>query len=75
MSLHLTVTRNGRVGMVSEKARQDDLVCILYGCSVPVVLRKAGDDAYTLVGECFIDQCMSGEALESDRPEITFRIH
>lgn len=75
MSLHLTVTRNGRVGMVSEKVREDDLVCIPYGCSVPVVLRKVGKDAYTLVGECFIDQCMTGEALESDYPEITFRIH
>lgn len=75
MSLHLTVTRNNRIGLVSENARKNDLICILYGCSVPILLRKMQDeDAYTLIGECFIDQCMSGEALQTNHAEITFRI-
>ncbi|KAF2659792.1 HET-domain-containing protein [Lophiostoma macrostomum CBS 122681] len=75
MALRLTITRNGRLGMIPEKAREDDLVCIIYGCSVPVLLRKARDDeAYTLVGECFIDQCMSGEVLQFDYTETTFQI-
>jgi hypothetical protein len=75
MSLRLTLTHNGRVAMIPENARKTDLVCILYGCSVPVLLRKVRDDgAYTLVGECYIDQYMSGEALESEYPELTFRI-
>jgi hypothetical protein len=30
----------GRLGLVPEKAQTDDLICVLYGCSVPVVLRR-----------------------------------
>jgi hypothetical protein len=30
----------GRLGLVHENPRKGDLVCILYGCSVPVVLRE-----------------------------------
>lgn len=75
MSLNLTFTQNGRVGMVPPSARHGDVVCILYGCSVPVLLRKTqGENTYRLVGECFIDQCMSGEALSSDHQEATFCI-
>ena len=31
------------LGLAPGKARQGDLICILYGCSVPVVLRKKSD--------------------------------
>jgi hypothetical protein len=33
-------TKSGRLGMVGKNIRLDDLVCICYGCSVPVILRK-----------------------------------
>jgi hypothetical protein len=36
----LMKTESGRLGMVSKRARNGDLVCILYGCSVPVILRR-----------------------------------
>lgn len=65
MSLRLMVSRNGRIGMVLEKAMKEDLVCVLFGCSVPVLLRKSGyGDSFTLVGECFLDGCMDGSVLE-----------
>lgn len=58
--------------MVPPSARHSDVGCILYGCSVPVLLRKpSGEDAHTLVGEYFIDQCMSGEASTSDHQKAT----
>ena len=28
------------LGLIPEHAQEDDLVCIFYGCSVPVLLRK-----------------------------------
>ncbi|KAJ6019738.1 hypothetical protein N7499_003179 [Penicillium canescens] len=76
LSLRLMVSRNGHIGMVSERAMKGDLICVLFGCSVPVLLRKSEqDNCVTFVGECFLDGCMDGSALE--RPELierTFRI-
>lgn len=69
MSLRLMVTRNGRIGLVSEKARKGDLVAVLFGCSVPVLLRQSGDEGegtFTLVGECFLDGFMNGAGLGGD---------
>jgi hypothetical protein len=36
----LMKTESGRLGMVNKRARKGDMVCILYGCSVPVLLRR-----------------------------------
>jgi hypothetical protein len=33
-------TRGGKFGLVRKNVEKDDLVCILYGCSVPVILRE-----------------------------------
>ncbi|KAI9751699.1 MAG: hypothetical protein M1815_000952 [Lichina confinis] len=35
----LIKTRTGKLGLASQNVQPDDLVCILYGCSVPVILR------------------------------------
>ncbi|KAK8121319.1 hypothetical protein PG999_005439 [Apiospora kogelbergensis] len=67
MTLRLIVSRKGRVGMASHKAREGDFLCVLYGCSVPVLLRKSDNGLpHTFVGECFLDGCMDGSALEQD---------
>lgn len=34
-------TQNGHLGLVAPNVRKGDLVCIIYGCTVPVILRKA----------------------------------
>jgi hypothetical protein len=44
------------------EAKEDDTVCILYGCSVPVLLRKQRP-YFKLIGECFVDGMMDGEAM------------
>jgi hypothetical protein len=65
LSLRLMVSCDGRIGMVTEKAMKGDLICVLFGCSVPVLLRKsASRDSYSLIGECFLDGYMNGLALE-----------
>jgi hypothetical protein len=76
LSMRLMITRAGRIGMVSEKAMKGDLICVLFGCSVPILLRKSElGDSFTFVGECFLDECMDGSVLDqSDLLEETFRI-
>lgn len=77
MSFRLMVSRDGRVGMATERARKGDLICVLFGCSVPVLLRQADDGhGFRLVGECYLDGCMNGSAVEQPGlGERTFVIH
>jgi hypothetical protein len=74
--LRLTISQSGRIGMVLQKAIRADLICILYGCSVPLLLRRSEhDDEFTVVGECFLDGCMEGEVLiQCEAEERTFHI-
>lgn len=68
MCLRLMVTRNGSIGLIPETASKGDLVCILFGCSVPVLLRQCkncdGEETFTFVGECFLDGVMEGQGLD-----------
>ncbi|GAB7353005.1 hypothetical protein MBLNU459_g3566t1 [Dothideomycetes sp. NU459] len=51
--------------LVPEGVHPGDLVCILYGCNVPVILREATRDnrvVYQLIGECYVHGAMDGEA-------------
>ena len=57
------ITRLGYLGLAPNAAREGDLVCVLWGCSVPVVLRKEGDH-YIFVGECYTHGVMDGEAID-----------
>jgi hypothetical protein len=51
--------------------KKRDLICILHGCSVPVLLRKldpreypSNGVQYRLIGECYVDGIMNGEAFD-----------
>jgi len=76
LELRLSTTCDNRIGMVPRTARTGDLICILFGCSVPLLLRKNDhQDKLTLVGECYLDGCMEGEVLEAcDLKETEFQI-
>ncbi|KAI1316977.1 heterokaryon incompatibility protein-domain-containing protein [Xylariaceae sp. FL0255] len=76
-------TKNGHlsVGLGPPETERDDIVCILFGCSVPCILRphrsgdqtENGDDKeiaqgdvdYKFIGEAFIYGIMDGQAIES----------
>lgn len=58
----LFVTDNGYIGLGPVKMRKGDQICILYGCSVPIVLRKVSGGV-TLVGDAYLHGLMDGEAL------------
>jgi hypothetical protein len=78
MARRLITTDKGYIGMVSRRARKGDLVCVLFGCSIPVVLRKfstgcsenSKEDSYEFIGECYLHGFMNGEALENERSEV-----
>ncbi len=64
----LVVTEDeNMLGLVPYDANPGDLICILYGCSVPVVLRRyaetsTGNAYHQLIGECYIHSMMDGSA-------------
>jgi hypothetical protein len=75
----IMVTDEGHVGVAPKEARKGDMVCVLFGCSVPVVLRRreqcdADGPVYELIGECYLDEFMDGEALKLGKPTHDFRI-
>lgn len=49
------------IGMASQNIQVGDLVCILFGCKYPVVLRPSGDEGYRLVTVAYVDDVMEGE--------------
>jgi len=59
-----TSEKGDLLGLCPAAARQGDLVCVLYGCSVPVILRQHEDDGcFELIGEAYVHGKMDGEAM------------
>ena len=44
-------SRQGSIGLVPPDAQARDAICVLYGCSVPVILRRNAQGWYTFIGE------------------------
>lgn len=58
------ITYDGSMGLAPMRARKNDIVCVLYGCSVPVVLREEEKGRFSFIGECFVHGFMDGEAID-----------
>lgn len=68
MTRRLMTVPSGLLGMAPDRATKGDLIVVLFGCNVPVVLRKISHEgSFTLVGECFLEDFMSGEAMEDTK--------
>ena len=73
----------GLIGLGPRDVQAGDWACILFGCSVPVVLREhrsATGRYFSFIGECYIYGMMDGEALalsDTSPPRGTtwFNIH
>ena len=53
-------------GLGNSEVRVGDMVCILFGCSVPVLLRQITQGKtpeFLFVGECYVHGMMDGEAV------------
>lgn len=60
----MAITSQGYIGAMPQEVQSGDLVCVLFGCSVPVVLRKRPDsNSYAFVGECYLHGFMDAEAI------------
>ncbi|KAI1124343.1 heterokaryon incompatibility protein-domain-containing protein [Nemania abortiva] len=51
-------------GLAPQECKSSDIVCILLGCSVPVVLSKGPESSYKVVGEAYVHGMMDGEAMK-----------
>lgn len=60
----LLVTEKGYIGSAPQTAEEGDILCVLFGCSVPVILRKFQDmESYEFIGECYLHDFMDAEAI------------
>jgi hypothetical protein len=58
-------TRGKDVGIAPRKSQVSDIICVFYGCSVPIVLRPIeGTKGFQFIGECYVHGIMDGEALD-----------
>ncbi|KAG2419779.1 hypothetical protein HFD88_004575 [Aspergillus terreus] len=67
-------TRHGRIGWIPANARENDLICILYGGRIPFVLRPIEGGHYILVGECYIHGLMNGEGMNTGSASQEFAL-
>jgi hypothetical protein len=67
--------RGPHYGLAPRGARENDIVCIFFGCSVPVVLRKSRKhrEMYEFIGECYVHGMMDGESLHPDIPPYPYK--
>lgn len=61
----LITTRTGQFGLAPSIVRPGDQIFVILGCSVPVILRRCDNsEMYDVVGECWVDGFMRGEAIK-----------
>lgn len=58
----LFAAESGRIGLGSKLAEEGDHIVIVHGSNTPLVLRDAGDDLFRMIGECYFEDAMYGEA-------------
>ena len=66
ITLKTVISDLEQFGIAPPRAEVGDLICVLLGCSVPVVLRRhdtAAGTCYQLIGEAYCYNLMEGEAL------------
>ncbi|PQE03876.1 hypothetical protein CJF30_00006585 [Rutstroemia sp. NJR-2017a BBW] len=62
-SRRMITTAAGYVGLGGNVCKSGDVICVIYGCATPIILRGKGN-AFQLVGEAYIHGIMNGEALK-----------
>jgi hypothetical protein len=62
----LMISEKGYISLVPIDCRSGDRICVLSGCSIPVILRQKGD-YHILIGECYVHGIMDGQAIQQLR--------
>ncbi len=60
---------DGYIGISSPLVEAGDMICVLLGCTHPMLLRPVEDGKFVLVGECFVPGLTQGEALLGPLPQ------
>ena len=66
------IMTNGMVGLGPPNLQKGDLVSVIFGCSLPTVLRESGEH-YEWVGPAYVYRAMNGEyvnGLKDNSPQI-----
>jgi hypothetical protein len=67
------VSRKGYYGTVPAAAEAGDLICVLHGCCVPLILRKAPSsppDHFVMIGAAYVHGIMDGEVIKATRQGV-----
>ncbi len=75
LSKKFAVTRKKYMGLVPQKARVGDLICVMYGCETPFTLRRRGRKAFELLGQCSVqglnyDSAVAESRFRRGQPEL-----
>ncbi|KAK0752991.1 heterokaryon incompatibility protein-domain-containing protein [Schizothecium vesticola] len=74
---HFFATDTGYVGCAGHAVQVGDVVCVLFGCRMPAVLRPQADGCYTLVTFTYVHDVMEGQLVGASGPgtsrEFTLR--
>jgi hypothetical protein len=62
LTRRLITTTKGFLGAAAPETQQDDVVCVLLGCSCPLVLRPHGK-SFKIVKPCYLHGIMEGEVM------------
>jgi hypothetical protein len=72
-----STAKEERLGLAPDTAKVGDIVCVFYGCSVPVIIREIKDrdrerrdmnkQEYQFIGEGYLHGMMDGEAVSGAR--------
>ena len=74
LNRRLVETECRRLGLAPYRVKRGDFVCILFGCSVPILLRQQNDadtheEYFQIIGDCYIHGIMDGQLIEMARRE------
>ena len=58
----ITTKEKRTIGWAPYGTREDDLIVVLEGGEIPFVIRPVSESTFSLIGECYLDGIMSGEA-------------
>ena len=64
----LITTADGRLGLAPEGTEAGDWICVVLGCRSPLILRPKDSLNHEVVGECYMEGIMAGEALLGELP-------
>ncbi|WYZ46682.1 hypothetical protein EsH8_IX_000907 [Colletotrichum jinshuiense] len=65
----MIATRQNYLGRCNNSVQPGDLIAVLFGCTLPVVLRKH-QSGFKLIGGCYVSGLMHGELMARPRSDL-----